>query len=277
MEEHFYTRRGIYYRVNDMRPERVTLVLIHGLSGSSSAWLPFEQAWEREYNVLAVDLRGHGKSLKPTRYADYDIDAMVEDIALLMDELHVGRYIPLSQSFGVLLAIKLLEQRKGAVAAVFMSSIYGIYTNLLTRLSRFVVYIAGYIARPFPYSTVPGGHVDYDRFRRAGDWNMHRILRDIPNTTWHVWLYCLDHLYRHDFDPLWRRVAVPSLILHGKQDSISPVRHAVELVGVIPHAKLELIEHSSHVFPLISVAEALRRTTAFLRDTLQAAGLEQAA
>jgi pimeloyl-ACP methyl ester carboxylesterase len=269
MHEYFFKERGIYYRTNEFQPGRVTLVLIHGLSGSSSAWLPLERVWEREYNVLTVDLRGHGKSLKPDRYEDYILDTIVEDIALLMDHLDVRDYIPLSQSFGVLVALKLLARRPGARAAVFMSSIYGIHGNFLTSLTRVFVHIGTAIARLFRYSARPGAHVDYDTFRHAGDWNLRRALNDIPNTTLHIWLYYLDHIYAHDLDPLWRDIRIPSLIMHGRHDTVSPIRTAYALEKAMPDATLAVIEDGSHVFPLTRVPEMERIASDFLRRFAQ--------
>ncbi len=266
MKEFFFDQRGLYYRANEIRPDRVTLVLIHGLSGSSSAWLPLEREWEREYNVVAMDLRGHGKSLKPDRYEAYKIDTMVDDIALLMDALGVREYIPLSQSFGVLIAVKLILRRPGARAAVFMSSVYGIYHNMLTSISRAIIRLGASIARRFSYSNMPGHHVDYDNFRHAGDWNVRRALNDIPNTTLHIWLYCLDQTYARDLDPLWSGIQVPSLIMHGRRDTISPVANAVRLAQKLPHAKLAVLETGSHVFPLTHVDEALRTASAYLHE-----------
>lgn len=37
------TKDKIYYRCNKFTKTRKTLVLVHGLTGSSSAWIPYEK------------------------------------------------------------------------------------------------------------------------------------------------------------------------------------------------------------------------------------------
>ena len=68
MKELFFVEKGIYYRINDFKPDRATLVLIHGASGSSSAWWPYEKMFENKYNMLTYDIRGHGMSKKYPNY-----------------------------------------------------------------------------------------------------------------------------------------------------------------------------------------------------------------
>jgi pimeloyl-ACP methyl ester carboxylesterase len=42
-------------------PEKDWVVFIHGAGGSSSIWFKQIKAYSEEFNVLLVDLRGHGK------------------------------------------------------------------------------------------------------------------------------------------------------------------------------------------------------------------------
>ena len=267
MKEHFYSDRSIYYRTNDLRPDRTTLVLIHGLSGSSSAWAEFETAWQEEYSVVSMDLRGHGKSLKPFLYKDYELEKIVDDIDALLDHLNVTSYVVLSQSYATLLAVLLLRHRpEGARAAVFLSSVYGIHSMILTRVARAFIHLCALVACMFRYSTNAGGHIDYANFRHAGDWNLRRILHDIPNTSWHVWFYCLDHAYRKDLDTLWGDIRIPTLIVHGRRDTISSIKFAERLGKLLPQSTFVVLENASHVFPLTHFVEANRPISEYLRD-----------
>lgn len=62
MQEYIYSPKKIFYKKNEFKPGRPALVFVHGLSDSSSAWLPYEKKFEAQSNILTFDLRGHGYS-----------------------------------------------------------------------------------------------------------------------------------------------------------------------------------------------------------------------
>ncbi len=123
MTEHFWDRHGICYRTNTFVPGRETLVFVHGVSGSSSAWRPYEARFEPHYNVLTYDLRGHGKSKKYLRCRDYAISRFVEDLHHLLQHLAIDRCILISHSFAVLIALEFLRVHHACIqGAAFMSA-----------------------------------------------------------------------------------------------------------------------------------------------------------
>jgi pimeloyl-ACP methyl ester carboxylesterase len=84
----------LYYEITDFtRPwegEPETLVLLHGLHGHLLWWNYYQVApFSQEYRVIALDLRGHGKSFKPA--AGYSIEIMASDVYGLLRQLGAGR------------------------------------------------------------------------------------------------------------------------------------------------------------------------------------------
>jgi len=81
MKEFFLGKKErIYYRKNTFKSNLQTIVFIHGLSGSSSAWHPYEKRLEKSVNILSIDLRGHGRSFRPKRLEDHSIDHFSKDV-----------------------------------------------------------------------------------------------------------------------------------------------------------------------------------------------------
>ena len=105
MKEYFLEQQGIYYRANDFMEGKPTILFVHGLSGSSSAWGKYEEKFKGHYNVISYDLRGHGKSKRFNNYNDYAIEKFVEDINILISFLGVKKLFVVSHSFGTLFAI----------------------------------------------------------------------------------------------------------------------------------------------------------------------------
>ena len=88
------------------------VVLIHGLNASAELnWnLPGVVAeLAKDHQVIALDLRGHGRSDKPQGDDAYGL-AVVEDVVRLLDHLHVQRAHVVGYSLGGMVALKLMAE-----------------------------------------------------------------------------------------------------------------------------------------------------------------------
>jgi len=69
---------------------RQTLVFVHGFCCDASDWQQQMERLGAAYNVVAVDLRGHGNSKKPHHPRSYGRN-MEQDIVYLLDRLEIAR------------------------------------------------------------------------------------------------------------------------------------------------------------------------------------------
>jgi hypothetical protein len=58
--------RMLHYRTYELGPQHEWVVFVHGAGGSSSIWFKQAREFRKHFNVLMVDLRGHGKSASPS-------------------------------------------------------------------------------------------------------------------------------------------------------------------------------------------------------------------
>src|SRR5882757_7719842 len=100
MKEGFLAGPGIAYRTNEFDKSKKILVFVHGLSGTCSAWEPFERELAPVYNLVTYDLRGHGLSKKYTASADYAIKNFADDLHALLEHLHIDRFELVAHSMG---------------------------------------------------------------------------------------------------------------------------------------------------------------------------------
>jgi pimeloyl-ACP methyl ester carboxylesterase len=85
------------------------VILIHGLysSGRMNWGLPgITGDLAKNYQVIALDCRGHGQSDKPAGEGSYGV-RMVEDVVRLMDHLHLSSAHLVGYSMGGMIALKL--------------------------------------------------------------------------------------------------------------------------------------------------------------------------
>jgi len=85
------------------------VVLVHGFIASSSMnWrIPgVIKSLARDYRVITLDNRGHGKSDKPTKVSDYGVK-MVHDVLNLLDHLKIAKAHFVGYSMGGMITMKL--------------------------------------------------------------------------------------------------------------------------------------------------------------------------
>jgi pimeloyl-ACP methyl ester carboxylesterase len=107
--------------LHDTSTEWVTFV--HGAGGSSSIWFKQIRAFRKEFNVLMLDLRGHGNSkpkLKDTFKSKYTFDAITNDIVELLDFLKIEKSHFVGISLGTILIRNLAEKYPNRVQSMIM-------------------------------------------------------------------------------------------------------------------------------------------------------------
>ncbi len=255
MQEGYLEHRGIAYRVNNFEAGRPTLLLLHGLSSSSSCWLPYEARWEQKYNLIIPDLRGHGRSRRYPYFSDYTMAKNAEDIDELLRHLRVEDCIIVGYSFGALMVL-LFERlhKKRVKAAVLICPLYNMHTLWRVRLASPLLTLVAYLARLLPVRQ-KSGRVDYAKLQNLGDEDPRRMWRDISNTGLAVYIFCFKQILDFSRDAWWSGFSAPTLILYGTGDTTLPEQNISALAREIPHAKLKEFTDGSHMLVYNNVAE----------------------
>jgi pimeloyl-ACP methyl ester carboxylesterase len=123
LDDKFFDSKGVKIRYVDVgRGEPV--VLIHGFSSTLDAnWggTHVIEALAKDFRVVALDCRGHGKSDKP-HDARYGLE-MIEDVARLMDHLGIPKAHIVGYSMGGAITGKFIVAHPDrAISAVFGGS-----------------------------------------------------------------------------------------------------------------------------------------------------------
>jgi alpha-beta hydrolase superfamily lysophospholipase len=86
----------------DLTGAGTPLLLLHGGGGSRADWHEngYVARLHDEFTVIAVDMRGHGESDKPTDPAFYFTEKMGQDILALANACNVEHFILCGYSFG---------------------------------------------------------------------------------------------------------------------------------------------------------------------------------
>jgi pimeloyl-ACP methyl ester carboxylesterase len=250
MKEKIYKKENIeiYYRINDILPERQTLVFVHGLSGSSSAWLEYENQFKKEYNIISLDLRGHGKSSRLNGRKHYEIENFAEDINELVESLDAKNFILICHSFGTLVALEFLARYPNKAASViFLSPNFSVGKTKSERVIRSLINLLERASVFFPLLRKNGRHIDYSKYKNTGDWNLRRMFIDIRNTGLKTFLSCARNSYKFDREEFLNQIKIPSLLIHGKNDTIFSALNSKIMAEKIENAELILLDSANHI------------------------------
>jgi pimeloyl-ACP methyl ester carboxylesterase len=246
MQEHIFGDR-IYYRTNEFRPDRLTLVFVHGVSGSSSAYLPYEKIFENKYNILFYDIRGHGLSKKYPLYEDYEIKNFAEDLHDLITSLKIQKFILITNSFAGLVALEYLKMyRESVIGNVFTSPEVYLHEGFLGATMRIIFSILTGIVRYLPFNPKPRGHVDYAPYKNTADWSIKRNLADMKNTGLHAHFFSLRQSLNPKMEYELQKINVPTLIMHGERDSMVPLKNVLRMSERIKNAEFKSIPNVNH-------------------------------
>jgi pimeloyl-ACP methyl ester carboxylesterase len=246
MKDGFWKERGIAYRTNTFDNSRKTLVFIHGLGPTCSAWQPFEVALEHDFNVLTYDLRGHGFSRRYQSCADYRLTNLADDLRALLDFLDIRSCSLISGSLGTLVALLYMRSYPDTVQRnLLLAPIYKHFPLIGAEQSdkSLVTDLLSLI----PLVRHHGSRVDYSRFEHAGDLQLGKMLSEIRAMSLRVYLFYLYHLNSFRNYAWWSQIQVPTTIIHGTKDSLAPYYLSIELSKVIPNAKLVPLEGANHM------------------------------
>jgi pimeloyl-ACP methyl ester carboxylesterase len=81
------------------RIELPSALLLHGITSSALSWVRVAPALANRYRVYALDMRGHGDSIKPSRGA-YSLRQTADDAAAFIDILGLERPVLIGHSWG---------------------------------------------------------------------------------------------------------------------------------------------------------------------------------
>ena len=91
-----------YYRTGG---DKLPLVLLHGITDDGLCWSPIAEVLAEKYDVIMVDVRGHGKSDAPEN--GYDYKTMATEVAGLIVGLALKNPVVMGHSMGAMITLTL--------------------------------------------------------------------------------------------------------------------------------------------------------------------------
>jgi pimeloyl-ACP methyl ester carboxylesterase len=140
----------LHYKTYVGDPDREWVVLVHGAGGSSSIWFRQLRAYREHFNVLLVDLRGHGGSAAVADGREgkpYTFEAVSREVIDVLDHLELQRAHFVGISLGCLIVRTIAEMEPERVRSMVLG---GAIARLNIR-SRVLVVLGNGLKRVLPF------------------------------------------------------------------------------------------------------------------------------
>lgn len=113
----------IHYTIYENEKKAQWVTFVHGAGGSSSIWFKQIRDFQKQYNVLLLDLRGHGNSNQQIKIAfkqKYTFSALANDILEVLDHLKIEKSHFVGISLGTILIRQLAEMHPNRVQSMIL-------------------------------------------------------------------------------------------------------------------------------------------------------------
>lgn len=235
---------AIYYELTDFtRPwatKKATILFVHGLNSSHQHWFNQVPLFSRQYPVLAVDLRGHGKSSAPLE--GYSVHHHAKDLVELLDVLSIKDVIVIGASLGGCIAqqiaVRIPEKVKSIIAVGSCAETpkeldLGALQPVLEQLG-----VKGFLREFLPQATFSP-----DTDTGLIEFAVEIALAAEPET---IMQRTSEGLIYNGVEDA-RKINCPTLIIFGENDQTTPKYCSEQLRAIIPNSSLAMVPACGHL------------------------------
>ncbi|MCX5185718.1 alpha/beta fold hydrolase [Streptomyces sp. NBC_00268] len=241
------------------------LVLIHGHPFDHTMWTPQIAAFSARRRVIAPDLRGYGASVVVPGVTP--LATFAEDIAALLDDLGVDRFVLAGLSMGGQIAMECYRLFPERIRGLVLADTFPSAETPEGRKARAAMAdrllregMAGYADEVLYKMVAPYADAEVAAHVR-------RMMTATPPEGAAAALR--GRAERPDYRDLLTRVTVPALVVVGADDEYTPVLDAEAMHAALPHSTLRVIASAAHL-PNLERPEEFNGALADFLDTLDA-------
>ncbi len=236
----------LHFETHQKKSNSEWLVLVHGAGGSTRTWKRQTEPLGEAYNLLVIDLPGHGQNAGRTFQEDkYTFEFVAHKIWEVVDHLGIQKVHLVGISLGTILCLQMRVLHPNRVLSMIMPGAIvqlNLKLRLLASVSLFFAKIIGY--RNFynisAYIMMPRGNHKKSRevFIKES-----KALTVDEFKKWTNLYYHLNAALNHFFQ---LNSAVPHLLVMGSQDHLF-LPPAQKYADAHPNANISIIPKCGHV------------------------------
>jgi 3-oxoadipate enol-lactonase len=237
---------NLYFRDEGAGP---TLVLLHAFPLSGEMWGPQIDALRSRTRLIVPDLRGFGQSDAPMGTASPSLDTMASDVVALLDHLEVERFILGGLSMGGYLSFALLRRiDRNRVRGLILADTKAGADTEEARNNREAMAAQAEHDGPNPIADAMVGKLLGTTSLKTRPELVDQVKSLIrANTGAGIAAAQRAMAARPDSTALLSELAMPTLVLVGEEDGLTPPSEAEKMASAISNAQLTLLPKAGHL------------------------------
>jgi pimeloyl-ACP methyl ester carboxylesterase len=258
----------IYYEVHG---QGEPLLLIMGLGANTTGWFKQVPEFASQYQVIAFDNRGAGRSDKPDE--PYSLGQMADDALGLLDHVGIGSAHVFGMSLGGMIAQELVLRQPQRVRGLVLGGTTAGGPTAIFAGPEVVQTFISLGGMPLIQAIEAGLALIYSESyikEKKGELVRRMILN--AHLTAPMWAIQRQFMAIVGFDTTARlpEIKAPTLVLAGTADRVMPLENSRALATGIAGARLVELEGAGHGFLVEKATEANAAVLSFLGEQRKA-------
>ncbi|HBA26285.1 MAG TPA: hypothetical protein DCY98_02640 [Nitrospinae bacterium] len=254
---------NLHYRITG---KGKPIIFVHGWAMNSHVWKYQMDEVSKYFQVIAVDLRGHGKSECGMRNAEYEFNIFIQDLKELINFLGIKKFTLAGWSMAsFIIARYYFKYPEDIDKLIFISGTpkflsendypHGHPMTMVNRLEQNLKRDYENHIREFCGKLFISGEIIDDS--KLSEIESLMFNEDFPPSS-DVVLQTLNSLLKNDIRDNLNDIKVPTLIIHGSIDKICPLGAGKYMAKEIPDSKLIILEGVGHA-PFLTQPERVNK------------------